>query len=101
MLFVMADIEKRRLKLLQETRKNYSDKYTPPAIHPRFRNAYTSLYGMDNDENIKNRSTFFVRALIAVIIFTFIYIMDYRNETIGNMSSQFVISEVQRTLLGQ
>ena len=101
MLFIMTDIEKRRLKLLQETRKNYSDKYVPPAIHPRFRNAYTSLYGMDENDDIKTRSTFFIRALIAVIIFSFIYVMDYKNEKTGNMSSQFVISEVQRTLLGQ
>ena len=101
MLFVMNDVEKRRLKLLQETRKNYSDKYAPPAVHPRFQSTYHSIYGRDESEYVENRGSFFIRTIIAVILFGLFFIMDYRNEKIGTVDSQFVVNEVQKDLLGQ
>lgn len=99
MLFVMNDVEKRRLKLLQETRKNYSDNYTPPAIHPRFQSTYHSLYGRDESEYKTNRGSFMIRCVVAVLIFALFFIMDYCNEKIGVVDSQFVVNEVQRDLL--
>lgn len=101
MLFVMNDVEKRRLQLLQETRKNYSDKYSPPAVHPRFQSTYDSLYRDCQNEQTEEHGTFFVRAVIAVLIFALFFLMDYSNEKIGTVDSQIVINEVQRNLLGE
>lgn len=101
MLFIMNDIEKRRLKLLRETRKNYSDKYIPPAVHPRFHATYSTLYRECNDEETNHKSSFFIRTLIAVLLFALFFIMDYRNEKLGKVDSHVVIHEVQRNLLGK
>ncbi len=101
MLFVMNDVEKRRLQLLQETRKNYSDKYSPPAVHPRFQSTYDSLYRDRQNEQKEEQGTFFVRAVIAVLLFALFFLMDYSNEKIGTVDSQIVINEVQRNLLGK
>ena len=95
----MSEIEKRRLKLLEETRKTYSDKFAPPAIHPRFRATYTSIYG--SEEGGKVRSTFVIRTVIAILVFTMVYIIDSRKERVGNINSKQVIYEVQRTLISQ
>ncbi len=101
MLFVMTDIEKRRLKLLQETRKNYSEKYAPPAIHPRFKTTYHSLYGYEEEEAYHNQNTFWIRCVVAILVFSLFYVMDYRKETIGNIDNQFVVSEVHRNLFSK
>lgn len=101
MLFIMNDVEKRRLQLLHETRKNYSDKYVPPAVHPRFQSTYDSLYRDREDEQYGPRSTFLMRTVIAVLLFALFFLMDYRNEKIGIVDSQVVISEVQRNLFSK
>ena len=101
MLFVINDVEKRRLQLLQETRKNYSDKYSPPAVHPRFQSTYDSLYRERQNEQKEEQGTFFVRAVIAVLLFALFFLMDYSKEKIGTVDSQIVIHEVQRNLLGE
>ena len=101
MLFIMNDVEKRRLKLLQETRKNYSDKYAPPAVHPRFQSTYDSLYRDRECEPSEHGSSFFMRSVIAILLFALCFLLDYRNEKIGPVDSQVVISEVQRDLLGK
>ena len=101
MLFIMNDVEKRRLKLLQETRRNYSDKYSPPAVHPRFQSTYGSLYQEREYKPSEHGSSFFVRSVIAILLFALFFLMDYRNEKIGTVDSKFVISEVRRDLLGK
>ena len=101
MLFVMNDVEKRRLKLLQETRKNYSDKYNPPAVHPRFQSTYNSIYGRNQSEYVENRGSFLIRTIIAVIVFGLFFVMDYQKEKIGSVDSQVVIKEVQKNLFSQ
>lgn len=101
MLFIMNDVEKRRLQLLQETRKNYTDKYAPPAVHPRFQSTYDSLYRERQNEQTEERGTFLVRVVIAVLLFALFFLMDYSNDKIGTVDSQVVINEVQRNLLGE
>ena len=101
MLFVMNDVEKRRLRLLQETRKNYNDKYSPPAVHPRFQSTYDSLYRDRQNEHTQERGSFLIRAVIAILLFALFFLMDYSNEKIGTVDSQTVITEVQRDLLGE
>ena len=101
MLFIMNDVEKRRLELLHETRKNYSDKYSPPAVHPRFQATYDSLYRDYQNELTEEHGSFLVRTVIAVILLALFFLMDYRNEKIGTVDSQVVINEVQKNLLGE
>ena len=97
----MNDVEKRRLQLLQETRKNYSDKYSPPAVHPRFQSTYDSLYRDRQNRQVEERGSFLVRVVIAVLLFALFFLMDYSDEKIGTVDSQLVINEVQRNLLGE
>ena len=96
----MNEVEKRRLKLLQEVRKNYSDKYTPPAIHPRYSSTYYSLYQNDDMQN-SPRSTFLLRLIIAALIFAFVFVIDYNKEEIANVSSQTIVNEIQKSLFSQ
>lgn len=101
MLFIMNDVEKRRLQLLHETRKKYSETYSPPAIHPRFHSTYHSIYGKNESEQVENHGSFLIRTVIAVLLFALFFIMDYRNEKIGTVDSKIVINEVQKNLLGK
>lgn len=95
MLFVMNDVEKRRVTLLQETRKNY------PAVHPRFHATYDSIYGAHTDEETEFHGSFLLRTMIAVLLFALFFVMDYRNEKVGMVDSKIVIQEVQKNLLSQ
>ena len=99
--FQMTDTEKRRMELLEHTRKLYSDKNSPPAIHPRFQSTYHSIYGHDEHEYVENKGSFFVRTVIAVLLFALFFIMDYRNEKFGTVDSQVVVNEVQKNLLSK
>ncbi len=67
--FQMTDTEKRRMELLEHTRKLYSDKNSPPAIHPRFQSTYQSLYKSEQKEEVTETSTFGIRLVIAILIF--------------------------------
>ena len=96
----MNEVEKRRIKLLQEVRKNYRDKSTPPAIHPRYSCTYHSLY--QNDEvQFSPHSTFLLRLIIAALIFAFVFVIDYNKEEIANVNSQTIVNEIQKSLFSQ
>lgn len=95
----MSEVEKRRLKLLQETRKSYSDKNSPPAIHPRYQSAYRTLY--EETDFDKTKHTFFIRLMIAAILFAIFFAMDYHKENIGIVDSQTLIHQVEKDLFGE
>lgn len=97
----MTEVEKRRAKLLQDVRKNYSDRNTPPAIHPRYSSAYHSLYRDEFDEQVSMRNTFIMRLMIAALVFAFVFYIDYHKEEFANISSQTIIHEIQRDLFSQ
>ena len=95
----MSEIEKRRQQLLQETRKSYSDKKSPPAIHPRYQSAYRTLYEEHDSE--KPKHTFFIRLMIALILFAIVFVMDYHKEKIGMVDSQTLIQQVEKDLFSE
>lgn len=97
----MTEVEKRRLKLLQDVRKNYNDKISPPAIHPRYSSAYHSLYHNEFDEESRSHSTFILRLIIAAILFAFVFVIDFYKEDIANVNSQTIISEIKNDLFSQ
>ena len=107
MLFVfgkddsMTDFENRRMKLLQDVRKNYSDRSTPPAIHPRYSSVYHSIYSDETDEQCRPQNTFFLRFIIAAFLFAAVFMVDYHKEKIVNVDSQTIINEVQKDLFGK
>ena len=97
----MTDVERRRLKLLQETQKAYSGRSNPPAVHPRYQSSYHSLYGNEQNESLEKRSTFWVRLIISVLIFALCYVIDYRKEEYGFVNSKTIVREIQRNLFGK
>ena len=100
MLFIMNEIEMRRLQLLKNTRNYYSNRYSPPAIHPRYQNAYSSLYG-EEEVAIHMKHTWLYRCIIAILIFVLFYAFDIRNEKIGTIDSAVIVQEIQKDLLSQ
>lgn len=95
----MTEVEKKRLKLLNETRKIYRDKNTPPAIHPRYHTAYQSIYGESEEVFSGMKSSFLVRLVIALLLFFLIYQIDTKQMKIGKVNSQSIVQEVQRNLI--
>lgn len=93
----MTEVEKRRLTLLQETRKNYSDKQSPPAIHPRYQSTYQSLYGREDEEVTKKSTPFFIRLFLSMFLFALFFVMDYKEKSIGMVDSQVIIAEIQKS----
>ena len=89
----MTDVEKRRLMLLQETRRTYSEKNAPPAIHPRYKSVYNSLYVKDEEQ--RRSSTFGIRLLISILIVG-LYFVCCKQMDLGNIDSQHVVNEIKR-----
>lgn len=88
----MTEAERRRNELLRETRKIYSEKYAPPAIHPRYQNAYQSIYKTNPRERQNN--TFLARVLIAALLFIAFFAANQKGlkeaETVANeITSEF------------
>ena len=88
----MTETERRRNELLRETRKIYNEKYAPPAIHPRYQNAYQSIYKTNPRE--RQNSTFLARLLIAILLFGAFFAANQKGlkeaETVANeITSEF------------
>jgi len=93
----MKETEKRRMELLHETRKMYSERYTPPAVHPRYQVAYQSIYqneGMSTDEP-SNRS-FAIRTMVAVLLLCLFAIGSER----GMEETKSVANEIKQEFQG-
>lgn len=90
----MTPSEKRRRKLLQQTRNLYSDRRTPPAIHPRYGNLYADLY----DEDVSTGGTLGIRITICLLLFACFITMDYTENTMLNMNSEQVETMVAENL---
>ena len=93
----MTEAEKRRLALLEQTRKTYSEKYTPPAVHPRYKGVYQSIYKNENTiKNEKCKSTFGIRLVIAVLLFGLFMATSYKDKKI----TEKVVAEIQEEMGG-
>ncbi len=62
----MTETEKRRTELLNQTRQLYSDKYAPPAVHPRYSSVYKSLYQQEPQKS--RRGSLKITVLILVLL---------------------------------
>ena len=93
----MNESEKRRKKLLEETRSLYSDWRTPSAVHPRYRAAYRRLYpGEETEEGMPG--TFGLRAFCCFLLFAAFVAMDYQGGTILEADSQRITEEIATDL---
>ena len=90
----MTETEKRRTELLQQTRRIYSERYAPPAVHPRYRAAYQSLYKDEPEE--KQVSSFAVRLVIAIILFGVFFVANQK----GLKEAETVANEIQQEFDG-
>lgn len=90
----MTETEKRRIELLQQTRRTYSEKYTPPAVHPRYQALYHSLYKNETEE--KATSSFMGRLVIAILLFGVFFLANQK----GLEETETVAKEIQQEFHG-
>ena len=90
----MTETEKRRIELLQQTRRTYSEKYTPPAVHPRYQAVYRSLYKNEAEE--KTTSSFMARLVIALLLFGAFFLANQK----GLEETEIVANEIQQEFHG-
>lgn len=91
----MNDTQKRRIKLLEETRERYSDRYTPPAVHPRYRNPYRKLY---DSETYATPGTFGIRFVLSVLLFAAFVTMDIKDQKVFQIGSDRIVQEIGRKI---
>lgn len=84
----MNETEKRRQELLEQTRKKYQNSNSVPAVHPRYRAAYTSIYGEAENETGNSGSGF--RLFLAIAIFGVFVAMDQSGEKIAAVDSRWI-----------
>lgn len=72
----MNQTEKRRQRLLEYTRNQYTDRRNVPAIHPRYKAAYYQVY---EDDRKLPKSTFGMRLGISMILLA-VYIVMKQND---------------------
>lgn len=90
----MNEAEKRRQRLLNETRARYRDDGYYPAVHPRYHASYNRLYEEDTKEN----GTFGIRAFICFLLFTVFVAMDYQEKEILHVDSDRISQEISTDL---
>ncbi|WP_243425671.1 hypothetical protein [Faecalicatena contorta] len=88
-----TDTEKRRRALLAQTRSLYSEKSFSPAVHPRYRNAYNSLYG--DGEDRENSGLFGLRVILCCLLFIGFVMMDNYDITVADVSSSQITEAVE------
>lgn len=86
----MNEAEKRRQRLLNETRARYRDNGYYPAVHPRYHASYNKLYEEDIDEG----GTLGIRAFICFLLFTVFVAMDYQEKEILHVDSDRISQEI-------
>ena len=89
----MTDAEKRRIDLLTQTRKMYSDHYAPPAIHPRYQSAYQSLYKVETKNEQEASGSFGVRFLAAILLFC-LFVVAGKS---GDIDTEMVFSYIEES----
>lgn len=93
----MNSSEKRRKELLEQTRRLYSDRREPPAVHPRYGSLYRGLYGNEDEESIPV-GTFGVRLFLAFLLFAGFVTMDRQEYEVFHMNSEQIVQEIETDL---
>lgn len=85
--------EKRRRELLSQTRQLSSPKESLPAVHPRYRNAYKSLY--EEGETETDRSSLGIRIVISCLLFIGFVLMDEQEYSLASVNSQMIVNSLE------
>ncbi|MEG0792667.1 MAG: hypothetical protein RR399_02480, partial [Lachnospiraceae bacterium] len=88
----MNESEKRRKELLNNAREQYSDRRTPPAIHPRHRAIYGALY--EDDDDVLHTSSLSLRIIMCVLLFLCFVGMDYQHASFKHIDTQLICDEI-------
>lgn len=88
----MNSSEKRRKELLEQTRRLYSDRKEPPAIHPRYGALYNRLY--EGEEEYYTPGTFGVRVFLCLLLFAAFVTMDKQEYQLFHMDSGQLVNEI-------
>lgn len=86
----MNQSEKRRKELLESTRALYRDSRIPPAIHPRYGNLYSELYGEE-----ATGGSLGLRVVLCCILFAAFVMMDYKDVQVAQVSSSMVTETIE------
>ena len=89
----MNETEKRRERLLKETRNQYSSNRNIPVVHPRYRSLYRNLYG---EKETMTGSTLGVRIFVCLILFGVFAAADYKEEKIWKYTPNQIMSEISK-----
>ncbi|MXP76118.1 hypothetical protein GN277_12165 [Lachnospiraceae bacterium WCA-9-b2] len=92
----MNDSEKRRQRLLEQTRELYGEKRSIPAIHPRYGAAYHQIYS-DEQPQIPP-STFGIRLFLCLLLFAAFVSMDKNKSEVMNVNSSRIVDEITTNL---
>jgi hypothetical protein len=90
------DSEKRRQRLLEQTRELYGEKRSIPAIHPRYGAAYHQIYS-DEQPQIPP-STFGIRLFLCLLLFAAFVSMDKNKSEVMNVNSSRIVDEITTNL---
>ena len=87
----MNEIEKRRKRLLEQTRNLYQDDRVNPAVHPRYKAAYNRIYP---EEIYRRKGTLGFRIIICILLL-FAYIsMGAKNISILEMDNMQIRNKI-------
>jgi len=89
----MNQTEKRRKELLENAQTAYRDRGVIPAVHPRYRASYTSLYN-DDEEALFLSGTLGLRLFICALLFALFVAIDYKEASILNVDSKRITEEI-------
>ena len=92
----MNDSEKRRQRLLEQTREMYNDRRSVPAVHPRYGAAYHQIYG-DEQQGI-GAGTFGIRMFLCLLLFAAFVSMDKNKSEVMHVDSSRIVDEISTDL---
>jgi len=90
------DSEKRRQRLLEQTRELYGEKRSIPAVHPRYGAAYHQIYG--DEQTGLPPSTFGIRLFLCLLLFAAFVSMDKNKSEVMHVNSSRIVEEITTDL---
>lgn len=92
----MNDSEKRRQRLLEQTRELYGERRTIPAVHPRYGAAYRQIYS-DEQAGLPP-SSFGIRLFLCLLLFAAFVSIDKNQGEVMHVSSSRIVDEITTDL---
>lgn len=92
----MSESEQRRKELLNEARYMNRDRNGIPAIHPRYRNAYSRIYtDRDSMDGQEGGSTLGIRVFVCLLLFGLYVAADHESLSLGKVDAVSVVQQIE------